>query len=146
MLTLQLILHHHSQETDQTMESTACLHYIETANSVLHEVPWVVVKEYKVQSLLDDLVEHYHNNLVYKHYYNVGIILQVKGLNLSWDDAKSICEKHMNRENANFDLELVYGLAGKQRVCIDTVVPLWVAVQSLSTLFKSKPLLLLKTS
>ena len=31
------------------MESNIPLNYIETANSILHEMPWIEVKEYKVQ-------------------------------------------------------------------------------------------------
>ena len=45
---VQVILQHHSQEAEQTMESAIRLNYIETASSILHEMPWVVVKEYKV--------------------------------------------------------------------------------------------------
>ena len=45
---LQVILQHRSQETEQTVKSAIRLNYIETASSILHEMPWVVVKEYKV--------------------------------------------------------------------------------------------------
>jgi len=47
IIIVQFILHHHSQEA-QGLESAIHLNYIETTDSVLHEMPWVVVKEYKV--------------------------------------------------------------------------------------------------
>jgi len=44
---LQVILQLHTQEI-QGLQSPIHLNYIETTDSVLHEMPWVVVKYYKV--------------------------------------------------------------------------------------------------
>jgi len=40
------------------------------------------------------------------------ILFQKTGPNLSWGNAKDICEEVVNKGNTNFALELVYGCAG----------------------------------
>ena len=41
------------------------------------------------------------------------IIFQENNSNFTWTTAKRICNNSINKENVNFDLELVYGCAGK---------------------------------
>lgn len=110
------------------MESAIRLNYIETAGSILHEMPWVVVKEYKVITIL---VTQCHTDA-----YKVAVIrsnnflLQENGPDLKWDDAKHICRKCVNKGTINFELILIYGHAGNVVYCSVAIVTVTNAVCS----------------
>ena len=85
--------------------TNTCIHFIETSPSVLREVPWLKVMDYKVC-----ISSKFGCVLIYR---NILYILQEDGPPTTIVQAETICQQTRLKGNEDFScIELVYSLPG----------------------------------
>ena len=53
--SFQLLVHLHmtTMQTSMDVASASMIHFIETSTSILHEVPWIELKDFSVSAIME---------------------------------------------------------------------------------------------